>query len=523
MRKILSLIPVLFWSLLAAAQQTEITAVIVVTNIPPGLSSNITVNAGTATTRYWTNATAGVESTHIMATNSIGWTKTNLLSHIVAYPIYTVGGGPTLAVSYSTTNTAAINLTAPLGTNITVTFAGNWATVSYFTNTYAQANPILNRTNAMSVINRTNAENSIVNLLAMGRSTNALPLNTKALSNYVDLATSQTFSNKGLTHSVVTGGRLVNTTNVTATNVLATNVTIHIVTITAGTYSGLVSALTNGIWTNGILLSPILTNGANYGLPFRSPGGGSSSEQFGELASASTNFAAVFGYGATAAWAASAFGYLASAAWSNAVAIGSGAEAGAMGATAIGQNTDVQGYQSTGIGNAAATGSTHQRSIAVGAGTSTTASNQVMLGSSTHFIDVPGVVAISGSQSNTTFRGTNKFNGRLDLISRADASLANGNNAAVVLGTNVYVRLSGATTIGAIAGFAAEQDGSFHIVEFSGAVTNLILNQSGVDPTAANRIVTGIAADLALTNSPSTIAVVYDGTASRWKLISFYR
>jgi hypothetical protein len=146
-----------------------------------------------------------------------------------------------------------------------------------------------------------------------------------------------------------------------------------------------------------------------------------------------------------------------------------------------------------------------------------------MLGPSTFTVSIPGVLAISGTQTNTQWTGTNILNGRLDLKSRANTGLANGNNAAVVLGTNVYIRLSGATTIGVVCGFAAEQDGSFHIVEIGGAVTNTIANQSGVDPAAANRIVTGTGGDVSFTNSPTVIQVIYNATDSRWKIVSFLR
>lgn len=123
--------------------------------------------------------------------------------------------------------------------------------------------------------------------------------------------------------------------------------------------------------------------------------------------------------------------------------------------------------------------------------------------------------------SNNVFRGTNVINGRIDFTSRANTSLADGNNSGVVLGTNVYVRLSGHSAACTNAGFVAEQDGSFHILEFDNPVNNLtILNNSGLDAAAANRITTGTGGDLNFTNNPVIIQVIYNATAARWRLVN---
>lgn len=124
-------------------------------------------------------------------------------------------------------------------------------------------------------------------------------------------------------------------------------------------------------------------------------------------------------------------------------------------------------------------------------------------------------------QSNTTFSGTNNWNGDLALQARANSSLANGGNAGVILGTNVVISLSGATTTATLAGFAAEREGAFHIVRLSGAVSHVIANESGLDSTAANRITTGTGGDITLTNQPAFIQLRYSGT--RWELINWTR
>jgi hypothetical protein len=124
---------------------------------------------------------------------------------------------------------------------------------------------------------------------------------------------------------------------------------------------------------------------------------------------------------------------------------------------------------------------------------------------------------------DATVTGTNILNGRLALTRRENSSPVNGDNAGVILGTNVTISITGPTTIGAYAGFASEPSDTWHLVRFSGAVTNLIRNQSGLDATAANRIITGTGADLSLTNEPSWIQMIYNGSSSRWEVIAHSR
>ena len=213
------------------------------------------------------------------------------------------------------------------------------------------------------------------------------------------------------------------------------------------------------------------------------------------------------------------------------VAVGDGAQA-AESATGIGRSTSAGGTNSVALGYGATIGalaqhgiaigrdatSTHSNAIVIGAGTTSSGTNQIRLGTSTTWIQSPGIFA-DNTHTNTTFKGTNVVSGRVDFTPRNNSSLANGNNSGVVLGTNVFVRLSGATTIAYIGGFAAEQDGSFHILRISGSVTNTFGNESGVDATPANRIITGTGGDLSYTNNPLVIGIIYDATTARWNLI----
>jgi hypothetical protein len=46
-------------------------------------------------------------------------------------------------------------------------------------------------------------------------------------------------------------------------------------------------------------------------------------------------------------------------------------------------------------------------------------------------------------------------------------------------------------------------------------------NNSGLDSTAANRILTGVGASITLTNNPSMVHLYYTGTLSRWVIDSY--
>lgn len=130
--------------------------------------------------------------------------------------------------------------------------------------------------------------------------------------------------------------------------------------------------------------------------------------------------------------------------------------------------------------------------------------------------------------TNGVTSGTNKVDARLDFTSRANTALANGNNSGIVLGSNVYVRLSGASAAFTNAGFVAEQDGSFHILQIENPANNMtLLDASGLEATTANRLLLSGASggQLNFTNNPVMLPVIYDGTASRWRIINgmFFR
>lgn len=561
----------LLFATAARGADFQITAILQATN-NPATSSNLTVNAGTANTRTWTNDVTANPAIFVQVTNSTAAAITNLLTHFGTYPVATVTGGPRVVFALNSTNTSCLNITAPLNTNLTVTLSGNWGFVFYVTNTYTPSTPILTSTNAMSAPARTNGANALVNLLAAAGATgtsNSIPLNNSALRNYTDTNTAQVLGNKTLIGPVISGGRITGFTNAWGTNVSVTNVTIYLVSIFGGTYSGTISNLTNGNWfggylSNSILDKPTTTNLVNAGNAIRSPGTGGNSLQLGSNAQAIATQSIAVGNDALAAGSGSmAIGISTIASNSSATAVGNAAKALTNNATAIGEGAIASGASAFAGGQAIVTGAaaiaigtedtaasganaialgpttvasgsnslafgttaqaTHALSFALGAAATTTATNQGMLGTSAHTIVVPGVLQ-AATTTNSTFRGTNNWNGDIAYTARTYSSLVNGFNTGIILGTNHVVELSGGTTISTIASFVAERDGSEHEVRLSGAITNIVANESGAESGSATyRITTGTGGDIALTNQPAYIRVRYRTTANRWELISWSR
>jgi len=520
----------------------QVLAVLQITNTPAPSPTNIVINAGTADTRSWTNGVLN-PSTQIQITNSASAARTNLLVHFATYPVLSSGPGtPQLNFDFNATNVTCVNILAPFNTNLTVTLGGNWGFIIYYTNVYSAATAILSSTNAMSSQARTNAGNAIVNLLSAMASTasNAIPLGAVAFRNYLDTNTAQVVGNKTLIGPVISGGRITGFTNAWGTNVAVTNGTLYLMTISGSTFTGsfgnttngtiwaafirastnygYIGALSNGLLYANILQNPVSTNLTNFGLAITSPGSGASSEQFGAGSTATGDFSFASGPGATAnkPYALAIGG--AEATGTNAVAVGNGAEATVTDSVAVGRAAVVTGQKGIAVGTAAT--SNHSNSWAIAGNTS--AVDQGMLGTSGHTILVPGVLQVSGTQTNTTFTGTNNWNGDLAYSARTYSGLVNGFNTGILLGTNVVVELSGGTTIATIGSFIAERNGAEHEIRLSGGITNVIANESGAESVNTSyRITTGTGADVPLTNQPAWIRIRYRTASSRWELMSW--
>ncbi len=513
----------LLLSCFTASAVDRITATISVTNAPLGNTNTLVVNGST---RTFTNTVTGSPATLIQQTNSIPWSATNILNQITDYRFSQFHF---LSQSASTN----IVIAGAVGEALTVTLAGAWGKVVYSTQTVSSPTFVVR---VPMTVEQTSNRTHIASLLVKGQSdnsTNSFATNAVALSNFITKGASPQQHIASPVHfaALVRGAAGVALTN------------------------GFTSALTN--------INSVSSNHANYGSAIRSEGSGGNSLQVGSNAVSSGSLSTAVGNSATAAGArAIAMGNGAGATNADAIAIGTSANAfdinafavgnsakatGVMAhaignlaeaglyATAVGAEALSYGYQSVAVGNAASAyydrstsigysaNAAHSNSTAVGRLATTTQTNQIRLGTASDFISAPGNYDAPVT-TNATLRGTNIINGRVDFTSRANTALANGNNAGVVLGTNVYVRLSGNTASATINGIAAEQDGSWHIAEFANPVNSLIIaDNSGTDPTAANRIRTGTGADVTFTNNPVVLQFIYNASDARWKIANWFR
>lgn len=481
--------------LFAQVPTNRISLTISITNAPV-TSNTIVVNADT---RTWTNAsTASTILTNLISTAQ---SATNLYNQIANFP-YSGGIFPQWLTETS------IVLRAPLGGALSASQSGDWAVLTLSTQsgplTFTALWPL---ENIPTATNRTNQGSAFVYGLSTF-STQAFATNSTAVSNLLNKGASPLQRVDG----PVTFGGQVGIAISSQTNVSLYNATNR----------GYIVAITNGYWTNGIADKLITTNATNYGLAFSSPGAYPRSQQFGG-GNVSAGGSLAIGEGSAAGTNSVAIGYLASAGHYS-VALGTGSDASAAtNGVAIGQNTSLgASSNAVALGQGANVGDRHHGSIALGKDAATTTNLQVMLGSSSHTTVVPGMLAISGTQTNTTFTGTNVLNGRVDATPRNNTALANGYNSAVVFGTNLVVRFSGPSGAYTNAGFLAPGGPQIVWGQFDNpGLSFTILDESGLEATAANRIITGTGALLNSTNRVVLGGFLYDTTSSRWRVISF--
>ena len=452
----------------AFAAGNIINATVAITNsIGTSNYETITINGNLLT---WTNQVF-VPAAQILTNNTPAGSATNLFVQLVDFPnagISTVYGSSTSVVMSSFP-----------GQLLTVTVSAGYATVTYstnyLTNAYVVRMPIL--------VEQPGQQTNIASLMAtaLDKSTNVLSDTDNLLSNYVSRAQVQTIT----ANKIFTG--------------------------------------TSNYFASAFITGASMTNATNFGNSFSSPGTGNNSLQLGVNAQAIGQSSAAIGNGSVA----SAF---------HALAVGNSSAATVDQATAIGQRANALDTNTTALGAQTTVSAGHTNSTAVGFGATTTGPNQVMIGYAggggipaisaviNNYLQVLGGLTVANGITNLFLTGTNYFPAGSDIsFGRFPVtSLANGNNAAVPVGTNVFIEVSGpsgAFTINGING-QPNRDGKQIIIKNATGQTMTIANQSGTDPTAANRILTGLSADEAFTNNPGMVTLIYDGNASRWLIQS---
>ncbi len=473
-----------------------------------------------------------------LTNGTVAGSASNLYYHVAS------AGFAGVSVGSYTNGSNVLTFRGAVGGAMNITILSNWATVVYTTQTVSQLDtfrvPLASEPTAVATNHATEAVDGIDAFAQSKFATNSAPLgNFLSLGPQVQEASNKTFRASTIGESTVTNSILTNIIRINVTILEGDSVrflsgtisNVDLIKITS--LSGSLTALSNGVLYNvTISNSPsagftnliawksfIASNAVIDGLTaanFSAPGTGVSSFQVGTDAIASGDFSLAIGDNSEA---------------TNiyAVAVGNGAHAygeGSVafgfeavtsdddGTTAIGTAAEATEYYATALGGAAL--ALHMNSTAIGALSQTTASNQISLGTDTIFVSIPGELR-DVRVTNSFTRGTNSINARLDFIPRANSALANGYNSGVVLGSNVLIKISGPSGAYTNSGFAAEVSGSFHILEFDNPTASMtLLNNSGLDVVAANRITTGTGALLNLTNNPAIVYVHYDSATAKW-------
>lgn len=576
MRRLLSICAVLLLPLLSHAQTTSVVALITFTNTSNGATNGQTIT-GNGSVRTFTNTITASPSTRIAATNSSGWAATNAWLHLVVYKF-------TGTDRVSLTNTNQIVIQGSIGSGLTVSLSANLGTVSYSTQTWSTVRnvsyPPMGLANETG---RTNNASGLIEVLNDGRATNSIANGLASHSNLLDRISAQTSSNKTFYTTTNFGGlsdgaRLTNVlsivgsngtltglrlnspfisgfTNASGTNANITNLTADVVTlyrvnlasgyitnltngtlwgafISNGVFNGTVTALTNGYWTNGVLGQATITNLALEGWVSSFKGGfqhlniGSNNLALGEAA-------LLVGFFNTGTLASVLYG-LENTSYSlngSDILIGTGNYAGTNSVfnKAVGNfNTFSNLVPGNYITYSGAFGEnnliTNDHSFIIGNFGRTTEDSQILFAGTTNSVVMEGrLILKTGATNFQTLAGsTNILRGDISYPRATVSTIANGHNT-INIGTNVWVDLTGSPsatwTLGAFTG--GNRDGKWLIIRNNTGYATDILDNSGTEPTAANRIDTPTGTNITLL-AGGCAEFIYDSSASRWVLLNVF-
>lgn len=471
-----------------AAAESRVTLTLTVTNAPTN-GASLTFNGTDA--RYWVTSITNAAS-NIHVTNTAAAAKSNLYGHCVSYRV---------AAGYSTVNISSNSFAiwGPLGSNWSAAASGGWATLAWTTQSYGSSYPLtLPYTAVTNLATRTNAASLLAEWLSQP-STNLVSDTAAMFAGYATLDTEQ----------VVTGFKTFTNQALFA----------YEPGFTDGFFYG-TNTLTSGAWDIGADSKIIWNAGAIVQ-------GSASDEPYGNF-----NLGAPDNYTFArkidlAAWVATnIFNPDTFHASTNTVNVKSGALVTNL---ALRGATAVQGYATLGgtnylsfdsgawvqdgtgskVWNFLATPNTNTVLRAV------ETSNAIAQAIATNWIP-------QARASNTWFAGTNTVHSMV-YATRGTVNLAAGANSGVVLGTNVFIRMQCPSSGAWLAGCAAEADGSYHLLQFIGGTTNLILDSSGLEAVAANRIQTGREDSIGGTNLPFWhVGLVYDALRTNWVVMSVW-
>lgn len=458
--------------------QNKITASVTITNLTVnGLT--FTVNGDT---RTWTNNVVNAATQVLTNADTTGCgSKTNLLSQIRATPFSQV-------VSVDT-GSNTFNLVGNSGLAISLSLSGTYGKVSYTTQTVAQLIALVGPVSAIPTAGgRTNVASDIVGGINAPENTNQISQIATAAAQLVGTTNSQTINGqKNFSNSNnVYFGKIVDSPSI----------------------GGSVSNLTGGYWSNGIVDSSTLQGNSEISITNHTPSAPTIQIYDADASDLFYIFhqAQIAGIGIADSFVGitnhseidlrndgGGIDYL--------VNTTTGNLSGAHHSFFI-QNIERFGITTNGVSSTLFSGN---------AGGLT----NINAGALTNAIP-PG--PLSGATiTNATLLGMISMPANSDIVfaRKSISSLANGNNAAIPIGTNVFIEVSGPSGSFAINGIANGRDGKVIFILNQSGFQMTIANESGTDPTAANRIRTlGAATDLVLTNA--LVQLIYSGNNSRW-------
>lgn len=250
---------------------------------------------------------------------------------------------------------------------------------------------------------------------------------------------------------------------------------------------------------------------------FSAPGSGNNSTRIGVNSAATNESSVAVGNSSLAGGENSiALGVSSKALLDGDIALGVSSLARDGSSVAIGSGAEATNGSSAAIGSAAK--AYYNGSTALGASAVTTAANQIRLGTAAGTVSAPGVF-LANTYSNNTFVGTNQFNGEMVHLPRTYSTAISGYASAIQLGTNSYVRVTGASAAVTNASFKGGYSGLRVLVEFSnpGLSMTLLHNSSIGAPAATEIINTGTGALVNSTNNPAWFELMHNGVS--WNLL----
>ena len=505
--KRLLFILILMAGIIGARASTNVVATVAFTNTVNGVTNGgtITINGDQ---RNYTNGVLNNAAIWIQSTNIVGWVATNTLYHLGAYRVADV-------YTIQFTNGTNIVIEGEVNKSLTVTLSAGIGTVSYVTNTFEDLKPLmLPLASLPTAAGRTNQQNRLIVALNDSYATGQVLSAASSFTNFLNKYAAQVASNKTFYAGVIDGAR--------GSNIVAlhgTNYWLRGGVMAEYSGSNFTSISSTGVGSNWFMHALTMSNGVNRGNAFTSPGSGSGSEQFGAGAQA-TGPASLAIFGSATGSGSIAIGSGSESGYGNDIALGTGSAVNATNGIAIGNHAIVGTLADGGIaiGTDSTVNGNHTNSIAMGYLAATTETNQIITGPDTK-VRIPGQLQVSGTQTNTTFTGTNRLDGSIAWTRRDLSTLGNGNNIAVPFGTNAFVRLTGTLTdVASICGIVGGattggQNGQlFEVLNDTGYTVTFAVNT--IDPVPANRIENS-GGDVAITSGGS-IGLIYE--TDRWRI-----